>query len=150
MTKVRTAVLATVASFAVAGAAVPAAGAATGPTPPAKAAPKGATYNVPVTGKAKNGKQFKGTYKIERFISRGGKTYAVGALSGTLGSRKVTRPDVQWPVGLTKQAAAPVAGVVPGGVVPGGIVPGTSGARAAQAACPVLNLTLGPLDLNLL
>ena len=36
------------------------------------------TKQVPVTGTAKNGKKFKGTYTIDRFVSRSGKVFAVG------------------------------------------------------------------------
>ncbi|MGZ6642261.1 MAG: hypothetical protein ACXVFN_05320 [Solirubrobacteraceae bacterium] len=88
------------------------------------------TKKVAVTGKAANGKAFKGTYTITRFKSVGGKTYAVGTLTGTVKNRKVTRSNVAIPVTL---AGAP------------------GGARSAQvASCKVLTLTLGPLDLNLL
>ena len=88
------------------------------------------TKRIGVTGTAKNGKKFKGTYTINRFISRGDKVFAVGKLTGRLKNRRVTRTGVRMPVsGLTKQGAA---------------------ARSAQVVCPVLALTLGPLDLNLL
>ena len=84
---------------------------------------------VPVTGTAKNGKKFKGTYTISRFISRGGDVFAVGTLKGRLNHRHVTRRGVRIPVSnFAKQG----------------------GAMSAQAACPILTLTLGPLDLNLL
>jgi len=87
------------------------------------------TKRVAVTGTAKNGKKFKGTYTIDRFVSRQGKVFAVGTLKGRLKHRHVTRRDVR----------IPVTGFA-----------GEGGARSAQAACPVLTLTLGPLDLNLL
>jgi hypothetical protein len=84
---------------------------------------------VPVTGTAKNGKKFKGTYTINRFISRSGDVYAVGKLKGRLKNRHVTRRGVRVPVtGFAEQG----------------------GAMSAQIACPILTLTLGPLDLNLL
>jgi hypothetical protein len=89
---------------------------------------------VPITGTNK-GKDFKGTFKINRFEQRSGKLYAVGTLKGTLKNRKVTRRGVAIPASATETAAAP-------------------GAQASQlplpAACDILHLTLGPLDLNLL
>jgi hypothetical protein len=87
---------------------------------------------VPVTGEAKNGKQFKGTYTIDRFVARKGETWAVGTLKGRLKHRRVKREDVRMPASI---AAPAQSSQVP---VP---TPG---------ACSVLNLVLGPIDLNLL
>jgi hypothetical protein len=88
------------------------------------------TKRIAVTGTAKNGKKFKGTYTINRFIKRNGKVYAVGTLKGRLKGRHVRRTGVRMPVSDFA---------------------GASGAQASQvAACKVLTLTLGPLDLNLL
>ncbi len=88
------------------------------------------TKKIDVTGTAKNGKKFTGTYTINRFISRGDKVLAVGKLTGRLKHRRVSRTGVRMPVsGLTKEGGA---------------------AQSAQVACPVLTLVLGPLDLNLL
>jgi hypothetical protein len=104
------------------------AGPASAATTPAA---KPLTQTVAMTGKAKNGKAFTGTFTIDRFKSVGGKTYAVGTLKGKLDSRKITRDNVSVPA---KLAGAP------------------GGARAAQipTTCQVLSLVLGPLDLNLL
>jgi len=89
------------------------------------------TKTVPITGAAKNGKTFTGTYKINRFVSKGDKVFAVGKLKGKLKNRKVSRSGVKLPVqSLTK---APLGQ-----------------ARSAQIVCQVLSLVLGPLDLNLL
>ena len=85
------------------------------------------TKKVAITGTAKNGKKFTGTYTINRFESRGGKLVAVGTLAGKLKGKQVRRSGVAIPASL--------AG---------------SGASAAQAACSILHLVLGPLDLNLL
>jgi hypothetical protein len=83
---------------------------------------------VPVTGT----KGFTGTYTIERFVRAGDRIFAVGTLRGTLrGNQRVRREDVRIPVAL---AAAPQAAQIP----------------PTPGACSVLNLTLGPLDLNLL
>ena len=94
------------------------------------------TKTVAVTGKAANGKAFKGKFTINQFKSVGGKTYAAGTLVGTVKNRKVTRA-VSIPVSVADAGTSP-------------------GARAAQlppqqpGTCRVLNLVLGPLDLNLL
>jgi len=88
-------------------------------------------YTLPISGQAKNGKQFSGTYEIQRFVAKGNKAYAVGTLKGRLKGRRVNRSGVLMPASL----AQPESG---------------QGARSAQATCPVLNLVLGPIDLNLL
>jgi len=87
------------------------------------------TKRVAVTGTAKNGKKFKGTYTINRFVSRSGKVFAVGTLTGKLKHRHVTRRGVRIPVSSFGD---------------------TGSAQSAQAVCRVLSLVLGPLDLNLL
>ena len=91
------------------------------------------TKTVPISGTAKNGKEFTGTFKINRFVARGDQVFAVGKLKGTLKNRKVSKSGVRIPVqSLEKQPLI--------------------GARAAQipSACQILKLVLGPLDLNLL
>jgi hypothetical protein len=90
------------------------------------------TKVVPITGTAQNGKKFNGTYTIQRFAKRNGKVVAVGTLKGKLKNRSVTRRNVRVPAKLAN-----------------------SGAQAAQIpptpnACQILNLTLRPIDLNLL
>ncbi len=85
---------------------------------------------IPVTGKAKNGKAFNGHFTVSQFVTRNGKTYALGTLTGTLGTHHVT-----------KQAAFPATLPASGSASP---------LASSSATCPVLNLTLGPLDLNLL
>jgi hypothetical protein len=82
--------------------------------------------NIPVSGKATNHKRFTGHYTVNYFTTKGSKTYAVGKLTGRIGRRHVTKQNVMLPVSM--------------------------GAGTAQAptTCPILNLTLGPLDLNLL
>jgi hypothetical protein len=90
------------------------------------------TKTVKMAGTAKNGKKFKGTYTIQRFTHRGSKLYAVGTLKGKLKGRTVTKKNVRIPAALARP-----------------------GAQAAQIpptpnACQILNLTLQPIDLNLL
>lgn len=86
--------------------------------------------HIPITGKAHNGPAFNGQFSVSRFVTRHGATYAVGTLTGKLGSRTIKR-----------QVALPAA-----------LPTGTSGMMRANVTgtCPVLHLTLGPLDLNLL
>lgn len=84
--------------------------------------------NIPVTGTAANGKQFTGTFTVQRFAQQGGKVVAIGKLTGKLGKRSVSKGGVAMP--LTNNG-------------------GGSGARIS-ATCGILDLTLGPLDLKLL
>jgi len=87
-------------------------------------------YTLNISGAAKNGKQFTGTYGIQRFVvGKDGKAYAYGTLKGKLKGRHVTRYGVLMPASLNNT---------------------TTGARTAQAVCPILNLVIGPVDLNLL
>jgi hypothetical protein len=82
---------------------------------------------VPVAGTTSSGGAFNGTYNIQRFVGRGtnGLT-AVGSLTGTVTDAAgntvgtVTNVPVQIPVGV------------------------------AASSCSILDLTLGPLSLNLL
>ncbi|MBV9170739.1 MAG: hypothetical protein JOZ81_11700 [Chloroflexi bacterium] len=87
-------------------------------------APAGVT--VPVTGTAANGSTFSGAYTITHFVGHGNSLLAQGTLSGILtnpttgATQSVTNVPVQVPV------------------------------TAADPTCTILDLTLGPLDLNLL
>jgi hypothetical protein len=89
------------------------------------------TKTVKMTGTAKNGKKFKGTYTIKRFTHRGSKLYAVGTLKGRLKGRRVTKNNVRIPASLARPAQAAQIPPTPN-------------------ACQILNLTLQPIDLNLL
>jgi hypothetical protein len=128
MTKSRMAALAAVAAFALllVGGAGPAAAQGTS-TKLAK--------SVKMTGTAKNGKKFSGTYTIQRFATKGGKVFAVGTLKGRLKGRTVTKRNVFAPVSVARQAAQ-TSQVPP--------IPPTPN------ACQILSLHLGPIDLNLL
>jgi len=87
-------------------------------------------YTMPISGTAKNGKHFTGSYGIQRFVvGKDGKAYAYGTLKGKLKGRHVTRYGVMMPASANNT---------------------TTNARTAQAACPILNLVIGPVDLNLL
>ena len=128
MTKSRMAALAAVAAFALllVGGAGPAAAQGTS-TKLAK--------TVKMTGKAKNGKKFTGTYTIQRFATKGGKVYAVGKVKGRLKGKRVTKRNVFAPVSVARQGAQ--ASQVPA-------IPPTPN------ACQILRLDIGPIDLNLL
>ena len=104
------------------------------------------TQVVPMSGTVtkggQKGKPFTGTYSIQRFVSSGGKTYAVGTMKGKAGSKKVSKKNVRVPAALANNAT-------------------TSGARASQVplplpplpagnACSILSLDLGPINLNVL
>ena len=92
------------------------------------------TKKVPISGTAANGKQFTGTYTINRFVAKGDQVFAVGKLKGTLKNRTVTKRGVRIPVESF--------GVAPAGAARAAQIP--------QVACRILSLVLGPLDLNLL
>ena len=86
--------------------------------------------NIPITGTARNGKKFTGTFTVNRFVGRQGQPYAVGTLVGKVGRRSVKRTGVALPVKVGQN----------GGVT----------SAQAGGSCPILHLELGPLDLNLL
>jgi hypothetical protein len=83
-------------------------------------------------------KGFKGTYTVDRFARRGNQLVAYGTLKGTVRkdgkNRRVTREDVRMPVAVTGAGPAAQASQIP----------------PTPGACQVLNLVLGPIDLNLL
>jgi len=80
-------------------------------------------------------KGFKGTYTIDRFISKGNKLYAVGTVVGKgKGGKKVTKKNVRIPATLAPSTAQ--SAQVPLPPIPG--------------ACQILNLQLGAINLNLL
>ena len=85
--------------------------------------------NIPMTGKAQNHKTFIGSFSVDRFVSRHGKTFAVGTLKGKLGHKRVQRSNV---------------------AIPARVQPAPAGVAQAAAACPILHLVLGPVNLNLL
>lgn len=89
-------------------------------------APAASGVTVPVTGTTANGNTFSGAYTITNFVRQNKQLTAVGTLSGTVTN------SLGQVVGTVTNAAvqAPVT--------------------AAAGSCSILNLTLGPLDLNLL
>ena len=96
----------------------------------AQAQPAQSFRNVPLTGHASNGRTFTGTFTVKRFITRHGRTFALGTLRGHIaGGKRVPAHSVRIPIAVNAPA---------------------TGAAHAAANCPVLDLVLGPLDLNLL
>jgi len=92
----------------------------------ASAAPRTAdATTVPIEGTTENGGTFDGTFDVERFQSTDGTLEAVGTLTGTItedGTTQTVEETVAMPVDLA----------------------------ASNGTCDILNLVLGPLDLNLL
>lgn len=96
-----------------------------------------------VTGTLQDGSgTVDGIINIEKFAKRKGKLVAVGRFTGTItdakgkvhaGSKRITMPVATAPVGGEVGAAAP-----------------NRVAAQAVTSCQVLDLVLGPLDLNLL
>jgi hypothetical protein len=84
-----------------------------------------------VTGKAHNGKLFKGRYDIRGYVVHNKKVYALGTVTGWLGKRHVVRNGVMVPASLTGQGSS-------------------SSATMAQNSCTILHLVLAPIHLNLL
>jgi hypothetical protein len=127
MNKSRMAVLGAVAAFALllVGGAGPAAA-------QTKEAPL--TKVVKMTGTAKGGKKFTGTYTITRFTSSGSKVYAVGTLKGKLKGRTVKKSNVRIPATLARHTTAGAA----------------QAPNPTPGACQILDLVLQPIDLNLL
>ena len=96
-----------------------------------------------VTGEARNGATFAGKYNVKRFVTTDtGRTKAVGVLKGTVTKKngdteRVTKKGVKF---LVRPAASSVSGAT---AAPGTVAPSVVG-------CEILDLVLGPLDLNLL
>jgi hypothetical protein len=135
MIRLRVAAIAAASSLAFGAVAVPVASAANGTGSQFRAYNFPALYTVAVKGATKSGKQFTGTYGIQRFVDSHGKAYAVGTLKGNLAGHHITRYGVKMPANLTNKPSGS----------------SSSSARAAQTGgCQILNLTLGPINLSLL
>ena len=130
MNRIRTAALAALTVCAVS---LGAAGTASAAQEPAKTP---LTKTVALTGT----KGFKGTYTIDRFASKGGKLVTYGTLKGTMRkngkTQRVSKKNVVMPAAAT--GAGPASPAKAAQVPP---IPG---------ACQILNLVLGPINLNLL
>src|ERR1700754_1667575 len=72
----------------------------------AQDSPARLTQVVPLSGTSTKGnKQFSGMYTIERFIAKGGKLYSVGTVKGKVGSKKVSKENVQVPAAVANASA---------------------------------------------
>jgi hypothetical protein len=125
--RLRSLVVATGASLALCVVGVPAASAADATAARSRVVNIPALYKLPVQGVAENGKRFKGTYRIQRFVVRHGRVVSIGTLKGRLSGHRITRYGVRTRARLRGPDAL-----------------------TSQATCPVLHLILGPINLNLL
>ena len=96
-------------------------------------------------GKAFKGKQFTGTYTIDKFVSKGGKLYSVGTLKGKAGSKKINKEGVRLPAAVANNAAAGSSQAHSSQVPPLPLPP-----LPAGNACSILSLNLAPINLNVL
>ena len=96
-----------------------------------------------VTGEADNGATFVGRYNVKKFVTGdSGRSKAVGRLTGTVTKKngdteRVTRTGVRMPVRPGLSSVSP-------------LVPAPGAVATSQVGCEILDLVLGPLDLNLL
>jgi hypothetical protein len=105
--------------------------------PTAAAQAPGLTQVMAVTGQSESGKQFNGRYAIDRFATSRGRLISVGTVRGRLGNRRVVERGVRMPAALSSGATSAAAAAQP----PVPPIPG---------ACEILNLRLGPINLDLL
>ena len=102
----------------------------------------GTMKTTKVTGEARKGVTFAGQYHVKRFVTQGDKVKAVGRLTGKITKRngdtsRVSETGVKMPLRLAQSSATGLP-----------TAPGTR--SASVVGCEVLDLVLGPLDLNLL
>jgi hypothetical protein len=95
-------------------------------------------------GNAFKGKNFTGTYTIERFVSSGGKLYSVGTLKGKAGKKKIKKEGVRLPAAVANNATAS------GSQAHSSQIPLPLPPLPAGNACSILSLNLGPINLNVL
>jgi hypothetical protein len=91
---------------------------------------------VALSGHTKSGRSFKGTYTIDRFTKArkgryAGRLVAVGTVRGKSGHKRYVKSGVVMPAKLSPAGGKAQITPTPG-------------------SCQVLNLQLGPIDLNLL
>jgi hypothetical protein len=108
------------------------------PIPSPAQTPSGAGWTIPVSGSAQGAGRLTGTFTIHRFVATGDPANPVGA-TGTLSLQTASGRNVVTQVTMpVTRLASPGAGTAAGAVA------------IQQATCEILELTLGPLDLNLL
>ena len=100
------------------------------------------SVKLPVNGTFKGGGIFSGTATINRFENRGDEIWAVGFVTGVLSRGNKTIGNIvagefAWPVSLSSRASSH------GALSAAKITP-------SQETCEVLQIGLGPIDVNLL
>jgi len=135
-----------------------------GSAPAQAAAPEPSALSGKVTGTLQDGTgNVTGLINVTKFTKLDGKLMAVGKFVGTITdadknvttvSKKITMPVATEPVaGAEKQTAADKKAGVTNQLSPETeeqLVPDAAPAAAAPLSCQILNLVLGPLDLDLL
>jgi hypothetical protein len=96
---------------------------------------RSAGVSVPVTGTVDGVQTVIGTFNIQRFAKSEGEIVAVGTLVASLPTPGGALRTVVTPLSMTLERSASIA---------------AANNVSALAVCEVLNLVLGPLDLNLL
>ncbi len=116
-----------------AGAGIAAAGGSSGGMSPVVAKTDAGKMKAPVTGATEDGRKVKGSFTPSEFSVVDGALMVTGTLEGKIlgkGAPKAFDEEITTPV---EEA-----------------IPGARGGGSAVGACDILNLVLGPLDLNLL
>jgi len=116
-----------------AGTAIAAAGGSSKGMSPVVAANKAGKMKAPVTGTTEDGRKVKGSFTPSKFEEKNGELLVTGTLEGKIVGKGT-------PKSFKETKTTTVEDVVSGGA---------SGGRAV-GTCDILNLVLGPLDLNVL
>jgi hypothetical protein len=93
--------------------------------------------SIPIQATSTDQGSFTGALEIRKFAAVDKQLVALGTLTGTLTDENGVTS------GIVRNVALPV-------VLPGGGTATAAGGVETQAICPILNLVLGPLHLNLL
>jgi hypothetical protein len=120
-----------------------------------------AVLTLPAVGAFRGGGDFEGTISINRFEQRENQVVAIGFVAGVLtrGNHKIgtgVTGEKEWPVAIRSGGIVIARGHASGTVKPSLIAfsPGTRSAGryvlAQAASCPVLDVALGPINVNLL
>ncbi len=97
------------------------------------------SLTVPISGTTNQGGKVAGTFQIQKFAVQGTQLMAIGNLVANVTQGGVTQTVVA--AGTAIPVQTPNAGTA---------AATTNAASTAAGSCFILNLTLGPLDLNLL
>ena len=108
---------------------------------------------VPVSGTSADGNVFQGTMDVLGFVNDNGVVKAIGSLTGTItpatgAAQQVAGAIVLVPVKTPQAESQQGFGGMDSGSTR--LLRSDTPSAQAQASCPILNLVLGPLDLNLL